>query len=103
MLPIQIFLANKIASGKLTKQKIAKSLCPGLKQAECVAKMDEFFTANEPDYNIARKLAGVLDMTDEEFEELWYKTKDQLVRRKIRTRIYNRKTVIDSLQTAEIA
>jgi hypothetical protein len=99
MLPIQKFFAEKISEYKLSKTEIAKALSSERSSARS-SKLENFFNASEPDYETAKKLAKVLCMSDEEFEELWYQTKDQAVRRKIKARIHAIKLGVENLKVA---
>jgi hypothetical protein len=99
MLPIQKFFAEKISQYKLSKAEIAKAVCPG-KSSSRSSKLENFFSSNEPDYETAKKLAEALCMTDEEFEDLWYQTKDQAVRLKIKARIHAIKSGTENLKVA---
>lgn len=96
MLPIQQFFIQRISQFRLTKTEIAKKIS----QTGGLKKFNDFFNSNDPDIETAKKISDILCMTEEEFEELWYQTKDQAVRKKIKARISNAKTIEDQLKVA---
>jgi len=99
MLPIQQFFIEKISENRLTKTDLAKAInseniSDGQKTLNC------FFKSAEPDFDTAKTIASALCMTDEEFEDLWYQTKDQAIRRKIKARIRNEKLQLEEVNAA---
>jgi hypothetical protein len=99
MLPIQQFFIERLSAYRLTKTELAKALSSS-KCNDGHQSLNDFFKCNEPDYETAKKIAVVLCMTDEEFEDLWYQTKDQSVRRKIKARIHNKKALAEERKVA---
>jgi DNA-binding XRE family transcriptional regulator len=99
MLPVQEYFIEKISGFRLTKNDIARAI-DAENASNGKRELKEFFSSPEPDINTARKIASVLCMTDEEFEELWYKTKDQAVRRKIKAKIRDEKLNESRLKVA---
>lgn len=99
MLPIQQFFIERLSEYKLTKTELAKALNAS-KGLERNQTLNGFFNSPEPDYDTAKKIAAVLCMSDEEFEDLWYQTKDQSVRRKIKARIHSKKLSAEEIKVA---
>ena len=99
MLPIQEYFIEKIADYRLTKTDIIKALSQE-KISGARNIVNEFFKTSEPDITTAKKIADILSMTDEEFEDLWYQTKDKAIREKIKARIYREKILLQESQVA---
>jgi hypothetical protein len=99
MLPIQKTFSEKINGFSLTKTEVVKTLSSS-DPSFCLKHLNNFLTCEDPDYDTAKKLASVLRIKKEEFDTLWHKTQDQIIRKKIRAKISQKKSLSDELRFA---